>query len=48
MSGAKEPKDLSPDREVEESVTILDTSDVPATAKARARLEEELKHRAVI
>jgi len=31
----EEPKDLSPDREIEVSVTILDASASPATAKAR-------------
>jgi hypothetical protein len=31
----EEPKDLSPDREVEVSVTILDTLDSPGTAKTR-------------
>ena len=41
----KEPEELLPDREVEVFVTILDTSDTPATAKSRgaamaAALEE--------
>ena len=31
----EEPKDLSPDREVEVSVTILDTLDSPGIAKTR-------------
>ncbi|HKI01120.1 MAG TPA: hypothetical protein VKK31_04000 [Thermoanaerobaculia bacterium] len=33
-----EPKDLSPDHEVEVSVTILDISDSPGTAKSRGAL----------
>jgi hypothetical protein len=31
----EEPEDLSPDRAVEVSVTVLSTSDSPATAPAR-------------
>jgi hypothetical protein len=31
----EEPEDLSPDREIEVSVTILDTSDSPVNSKAR-------------
>jgi hypothetical protein len=31
----EEPEDLSPDRGIEVSVTILDTSDSPVTTKAR-------------
>lgn len=38
----EEPKDLSPDRAVEVSVTVLDTSDPPARGAAMAAALERL------